>query len=44
MGFFKTFFGPNPEKHEQKGDSFFSDAIWGMAKIEYEVWRKKKEL
>ncbi len=36
MGLLKIFFGQNPEKDEQKGDAFFSNAVWGMAKIEYE--------
>jgi tetratricopeptide (TPR) repeat protein len=36
MGLLKKFFGQNPEKHEQKGDSYFDNAVWGMAKIEYE--------
>jgi tetratricopeptide (TPR) repeat protein len=36
MGLLKNFFGQNPEKHEQKGDSYFNNAVWGMAKIEYE--------
>jgi len=36
MGLLKKYFGQNPEKHEQKGDTFFDNAVWGMAKIEYE--------
>lgn len=36
MGLLKIFFGQNPEKDEQKGDAFFNNAVWGMAKIEYE--------
>jgi tetratricopeptide (TPR) repeat protein len=36
MGLLKKFFGQNPEKYEQKGDSYFNNAVWGMAKIEYE--------
>ena len=37
MGLLKTFFGRNPLKHEQKGDTFFKNTGWGMAKIEYEM-------
>ena len=37
MGLLKTFFGQNPAKHEQKGDTFFKNTGWGMAKIEYEM-------
>ena len=36
MGLLKKYFGQNPEKLEQKGDSYFNNAVWGMAKIEYE--------
>jgi len=36
MGLLKILFGQNPEKDEQKGDAFFNNAVWGMAKIEYE--------
>jgi tetratricopeptide (TPR) repeat protein len=43
MGLLKTFFGQNPERHEQKGDTFFNNAIWGMAKLEYEKALSKLE-
>ena len=36
MGLLKIFFGQNPEKHERKGDTFFHESVWGVAKIEYE--------
>jgi len=36
MGLLKKYFGQNPEKLEQKGNSYFNNAVWGMAKIEYE--------
>jgi len=36
MGILKQLFGQNPEKYEQKGDEFFNNSLWGMAKIEYE--------
>jgi tetratricopeptide (TPR) repeat protein len=36
MGILKKFFSQKPEKHEQKGDTFFNNSGWGMAKIEYE--------
>jgi len=36
MGILKQLFGQSPEKYEQKGDEFFNNSLWGMAKIEYE--------
>ncbi|MBN1273534.1 MAG: tetratricopeptide repeat protein [Candidatus Aminicenantes bacterium] len=36
MGILKKIFSQNPEKHEQKGDTFFNNSDWGRAKIEYE--------
>jgi len=36
MGILKQLFGQSPEKYEQKGDEFFNNSFWGMAKIEYE--------
>jgi tetratricopeptide (TPR) repeat protein len=36
MGLLKQFFGQSPEKYEKKGDDFFNNSLWGMAKIEYE--------
>ena len=36
MGFLKQLFLQSPEKYEQKGDEFFNNSLWGMAKIEYE--------
>ena len=43
MGLLKTLFGQPPEKHEQKGDTFFNNTTWGMAKIEYEKALSKLE-
>jgi tetratricopeptide (TPR) repeat protein len=36
MGILKKIFSQKPEKHEQKGNTFFNNSSWGMAKIEYE--------
>ena len=36
MGILKNIFIQSPEKHEQKGDTFFNHSDWGRAKIEYE--------
>ena len=36
MGILKKIFSQTPEKHEEKGDNYFDDALWGMAKIEYD--------
>ncbi len=36
MGILKQLFRQSPEKYEQKGDEFFHNSLWGMAKIEYE--------
>lgn len=36
MGLLKQFFSQSPEKQEQKGDRFYNNGLWGMAKIEYE--------
>jgi tetratricopeptide (TPR) repeat protein len=36
MGILKKIFIQTPEKHEQKGDTFFDNFDWGRAKIEYE--------
>ena len=36
MGLLKQLFRQNPEKYEQKGDEFFNNSLWGLAKIEYE--------
>jgi len=36
MGILKNIFIQSPEKHEQKGDTFFNNSDWGRAKIEYE--------
>jgi tetratricopeptide (TPR) repeat protein len=36
MGLLKQLFRQNPEKYEQRGDELFNNALWGMAKIEYE--------
>jgi tetratricopeptide (TPR) repeat protein len=36
MGILKNIFIQPPEKHEQKGDTFFNNSDWGRAKIEYE--------
>ena len=33
---FTRFFQQHPEKYEQKGDEYFSNALWGRAKLEYE--------
>ncbi len=43
MGILKNIFSQKPEKHEQKGDTFFNDSGWGMAKIEYENALSKLE-
>lgn len=43
MGLLKILLGQNPEKHEQKGDTFFNNTAWGMAKIEYEKALSKIE-
>ena len=43
MGLLKIFFRTNPARHEQKGDAFFSNTNWGMAKIEYEKALSKLE-
>ena len=37
MGLLKTFFRPNPLKHEQRGDTCVRAADWGMAKLAYEA-------
>jgi hypothetical protein len=37
MGLLKTFFRPNPERHEQRGDTCVRAADWGMAKLAYEA-------
>jgi len=37
MGLLKTFFRPNPLKHEQRGDTCVRAADWGMAKLAYET-------
>jgi tetratricopeptide (TPR) repeat protein len=36
MGLLKQLFRQNPKKYEQKGDEFFNNSLWGLAKIEYE--------
>ena len=36
MGLLKQIFSQSPEKQEQKGDRFYNNGLWGMAKIEYE--------
>jgi tetratricopeptide (TPR) repeat protein len=43
MGILKNIFFQSPEKHEQKGDSFFNNSDWGRAKIEYENALSKLE-
>ena len=43
MGILKNIFSQKPEKHEQKGDTFFNNSGWGMAKIEYENALSKLE-
>lgn len=43
MGILKNIFSQKPEKHEQKGDIFFNNSGWGMAKIEYENALSKLE-
>jgi tetratricopeptide (TPR) repeat protein len=36
MGLIKTFLSKNPVKFEQRGDAYFRNNSWGMAKLEYE--------
>jgi len=43
MGILKKIFSQKPEKHEQKGDTFFNNSDWGRAKIEYEDALSKLE-
>jgi tetratricopeptide (TPR) repeat protein len=43
MGILKIFSGKDPEEYEQKGDSFFEIAKYGLAKIEYETALNKLE-
>jgi len=45
MGLLKIFSGQSPEKIEEKGDAFFNNRSWGMAKIEYEkAWTKLEKM
>ena len=37
MGLLKSFFRPNPEKHEQRGDACVGVSDWGRAKLAYEA-------
>ncbi|MBW1767915.1 MAG: tetratricopeptide repeat protein, partial [Deltaproteobacteria bacterium] len=43
MGLLKIFSGQSPEKLEEKGDAFFNNRSWGVAKIEYEKALNKLE-
>ena len=43
MGFLSLIFGKSYEEHERSGDTFFSDGVWGQAKIEYETALYKLE-
>lgn len=43
MGILKIFSGKDPEEYEQKGDTFFETAEYGLAKIEYETALSKLE-
>ncbi|GAI05683.1 unnamed protein product, partial [marine sediment metagenome] len=43
MGILKIFSGKDPEEYEQKGDTFFETAEYGLAKIEYEAALSKLE-
>jgi tetratricopeptide (TPR) repeat protein len=36
MGILKIFSGKDPEEYEQKGDAYFEEQQYGLAKIEYE--------
>jgi len=36
MGLLKIFSGKDPEEYEQKGDAYFEEKQYGLAKIEYE--------
>ena len=36
MGLIKTLLSKNPAKFEQRGDAYFRNNSWGMAKLEYE--------
>ncbi len=43
MGLLKIFSGKDPQEYEQKGDTYFKNASWGNAKIEYETALVKLE-
>jgi len=43
MGILKIFSSKDPEEYEQKGDTFFETAEYGLAKIEYETALSKLE-
>ena len=43
MGILKIFSGKEPGEYEKKGDSFFEDKKYGLAKIEYETALNKHQ-
>ena len=43
MGLLNLIFGKSYEDHERSGDTFFSERVWGQAKIEYETALYKLE-
>ena len=43
MGILKIFSGKDPEEYEQKGDAYFEEQQYGLAKIEYESALAKLE-